>query len=176
MSSPASEHLDHAPGGTEAGQKTRWQFLGQRNNRQVLSWLAVGLTVFVVGGWTVFAYLGELEPPKHAVIDQVQVPEWVPVYPGAKLDGLSSTAGRGRRLNGGFFFILPEDYDAALKFYKTNLELRKWNVKIDSKPGAYSGGTLSATSEDGKKSIVVTSGTVGVSSRKYLVAFEKSGN
>jgi hypothetical protein len=128
-----------------------------------------------VGAWAVFVYLfppdtrgdTQLGTPTYSATEQL--PEWVPVYPGAKVDGFSSTTRRGGGQYGSFFFILPEDYGAALTFYQTNLELKRWTVKKDSS-------VLSATSEDGIKSIVVTSGVLGVASRKYLVTFEKSGS
>lgn len=95
-----------------------------------------------------------------------QLPDWVPLYPGAKIENLSIKMRDGGGQYGRFFFISDEYYDTVLRFYQTNLEMKKWEVKTKY-------GALSATNEGGGQSIVVTSGSA-IRPYKYFVTFEES--
>jgi hypothetical protein len=95
------------------------------------------------------------------------IPDWVPVYPGAKADGLSIKMREGGGY-GSFFFKSNDGPNTVINFYAANLKRELWEVKQES----IGWGIVTATNKDSGQSITVTSGMDGP--WKYLVTFSES--
>jgi hypothetical protein len=91
-----------------------------------------------------------------------QIPEWVPIYPGANVEDLSIKERQGGGQYGSFSFRSKDDWTAVFPFYKANLTAQRWEVTQIGR-----GEPLNATNEGGSKSIVITVSCCW----KYVITF-----
>jgi hypothetical protein len=83
-----------------------------------------------------------------------EVPEWVPVWPDAELEG-RSTMRHSEGLNGGFQLVAPVATAEAIEFYRARLDEAGFDVRVST----YStedgqGGMVNATDETGGRTVV----------------------
>jgi hypothetical protein len=82
------------------------------------------------------------------------VPEWVPVWPDAELEGRSTMRHSGG-LNGGFQLVAPVTTAEAVEFYRERLDAAGFDVRVST----YStedgeGGMVNGTDEAGGRTVV----------------------
>jgi hypothetical protein len=68
-----------------------WSFVGQKRNREILTWIGGGLAVAIAGLWTVLVYLSA--PPKAPADDPNIQASCGSVGIGGSVNGTTITAG-----------------------------------------------------------------------------------
>jgi hypothetical protein len=82
---------------------------------------------------------------------------WVPAFPGAEIEGITSKVTRGQ-VSRGFHFRTARDFKTALAFYGD--KLKGAGFKVDIKETTGQGGELHADSADGKRAFDVVAAKV----------------
>ncbi len=83
------------------------------------------------------------------------VPEWVPVWPGAELEGRSTMRHSGG-LNGGFQLVAPVATAEAVEFYRSRLDGQGFDVRVSTyATDEGDGGMVNAADEAGGRTVVV---------------------
>ena len=95
--------------------------------------------------------------PEDAAADVPSRFAWVPTFPDAEIQGITSKLTRGQ-ISYGFHFRTARDFKSALAFYGD--KLREAGFKVDMKDSADTGGELHADSSDGKRSFDVVAAKV----------------
>ena len=95
--------------------------------------------------------------PADGSADQAGRFAWVPAFPGAEIEGITSKLTRGQ-ISYGFHFRTPQDFKSALAFYGD--KLKEAGFKVDVKDSTDKGGELHADSADGKRSFDVVAAKV----------------
>ena len=102
-----------------------------------------------------------------------QVPDWVPVYPGARTEGQSLVASGGES-TGSFSLEIADGADRVLAYYEHALKAKGYTVEKTSLDSTNAtGGTLNATS--GARTISVTVANQEGQSQGMVQFSEKSG-
>jgi len=103
-----------------------------------------------------------------------QVPDWVPVYPGARTEGQSLLTANGEE-TGSFVIHTADASDRVLAYYEHAFKSSGYAVEKSSLDSANAtGGTLSATS--GKRTISVTVANQEGESQGMVQFSEKTGS
>jgi uncharacterized protein YneF (UPF0154 family) len=89
------------------------------------------------------------------------LPDWVPVYPDAELEGTFSATSE-ESLTGSFRFEVSDSVDEVMAFYADRLEAKGWTVRRSDYSGPESkGGQLTATRDNQGVTVMVSSTTSG---------------
>ena len=95
--------------------------------------------------------------PEDAAADVPSRFAWVPAFPGAEIQGITSKLTRGQ-ISYGFHFRTARDFKSALAFYGG--KLKEAGFKVNIKDSADMGGELHADSIDGKRAFDVVAAKV----------------
>lgn len=97
---------------------------------------------------------------------------WVPHYPGATIENISSKQTRDE-LTYGFNFRTPDDFKQALTFYRQQLESA--GFKVEAKNSAEFGGELHADAASSGRSLDVTAAKIlqGTGTEVGITAVQK---
>jgi hypothetical protein len=95
--------------------------------------------------------------PADSASDRASRFAWIPAFPGAEIEGITSKLTRGQ-IAYGFHFRTAQDFKSALAFYGDKLKEAGFQVEI--KDSSDKGGELHADSADGKRTFDVVAAKV----------------
>jgi hypothetical protein len=91
---------------------------------------------------------------KTGVDTTAEIPEWVPVAPGAEVESPHVVESEGK-LSGGFQLRSPESVDATAEFYRARLETDGFEVRVNSFAigEGDSGAVVTGSKDEGQRSV-----------------------
>jgi hypothetical protein len=95
--------------------------------------------------------------PADSASDRANRFAWIPAFPGAEIEGITSKLTRGQ-IAYGFHFRTAQDFKSVLVFYGDKLKEAGFQVEI--KDSSDKGGELHADSADGKRTFDVVAAKV----------------
>jgi len=98
---------------------------------------------------------------------------WIPVYPGAMVEGTGS-AQQGDATESTLTFVTKDQADRVLSFY--HAALKKGVFRFDTVTKNDGGGAVRSMAHQGKTTVVVTIHTTGQGSRGEIKTVDKAGD